>query len=228
MSPYASWSSMKWPSVRSVPIRMTSALWTATTGAPGAAVMLAPATVGPGAPVPAAAAGRGGGGRKDGVGWVVGIAPARSVRAHAGGEPLFRKELHPTLRTRARGADVEAVVALALVERRQRPPGDSVALGGGQVDGQQERGGSVGVQEEVQDRATACDRHGGAKQRARAGRRGRRFTRVRRRWAHRSVSAGPRDCRAGVTTGRRCLAARLRRLCRNGGFCGCRRRRQRR
>src|SRR5271154_7644530 len=61
MSPYASWSSMKWPSVRSVPIRMTSALWTATTGAPGEAVMLAPATVGPGALVQAAAASAGGG-----------------------------------------------------------------------------------------------------------------------------------------------------------------------
>src|SRR5271154_3387081 len=52
---------MKRPSVPSCPVRMTSALCTATTGAFGEAVMLAPATVEPGALVLAVAASDGGG-----------------------------------------------------------------------------------------------------------------------------------------------------------------------
>src|ERR1039458_4743462 len=52
---------MKRPSVALCPVWMTSAFWTATTGAPGEAATLAPATVGLDAVMFAAAASCGGG-----------------------------------------------------------------------------------------------------------------------------------------------------------------------
>src|SRR5207244_7852322 len=87
-------------------------------------------------------------GGEDRVGGVVGVLEAVAVGIDAVDGPRRWQELHPSLGTGARDAEVAPVVGLDLVDRREHLPGDAVGGSGGLKQRQQERGDAKAFDEE--------------------------------------------------------------------------------